>query len=77
MSVGIPMLRDLNELRLQNTYVIFDKGYDAKAIYDKAHTLYFEPIISLKKLAKSDGEWSTDCAPTCFLEHGYHYDSFG
>ncbi|MGM0110188.1 transposase [Enterococcus sp. DIV0187] len=76
MSVGIPMLRDLKELGIRNTSVIFDKGYDAKAIYKEAHHLNFEPIIPLKRIAKNDGEWTDNYAPTCLLEHGYRYDSF-
>lgn len=76
ISVGIPMMRDLNELGVRDTYVIFDKGYDAKAIYEEAHTLNFEPIIPLKRISKNDGEWTDDYAPTCLLEHGYRYDSF-
>lgn len=76
VSVGIPLMRELSILGIKNTLVIFDKGYDAKGIYQEAHALHFEPIIPLKRIAKNDGEWTKEYAPTCFLEYGYNYDSF-
>lgn len=76
MSVAIPLIRDVKRLGLTNVHMIFDKGYDVKALYEEAHELGFEPIISLKRMAKNDGEWTSDYAPTCLIEEGYTYDSF-
>ena len=76
MSVAIPLIRDVKRLGLANIHMIFDKGYDVKALYEEAHILGFEPIIPLKRVAKNDGEWTTEYAPTCLIEEGYTYDSF-
>lgn len=75
-SVAIPIMRDLHTLGIRTTHIIFDKGYDVKAIYEEAHALGYEPIIPLKRSAKNDGEWTKDYAPTCLHEYGYIYDSF-
>ncbi|GCF95891.1 transposase [Enterococcus florum] len=76
MSTAIPLIRDVKRLGLANVHMIFDKGYDVKALYEEAHELGFEPIIPLKRVAKNDGEWTSDYAPTCLIEKGYIYDSF-
>lgn len=76
VSVTIPLMRDMKRLSFTNRHVLLDKGYDAKAIYEEAHALGFEPIIPLKRTAKNAGEWTKDFAPTCFIEEGYKYDSF-
>ena len=73
-SVAIPLMRDMHTLGIRNTHIIFDKGYDVKAIYEEAHAFGYEPIIPLKRIAKNDGEWTEDYAPTCLLENGYIYD---
>lgn len=75
-SVAIPLMRTLQKLGVRNIPVLFDKGYDAKAIYQEALALNFKPIIPLKKVGKNDGQWTDDYAPTCLREHGYKYDSF-
>ncbi|MHC5227821.1 transposase [Enterococcus sp. LJL99] len=76
MSIAIPLLRNLSELNIQQTFVLMDKGYDAKAIYEEAHACTFEPIIDLKKAKKNNGEVDRYFTPTCLLEHSYSYDSF-
>ncbi|MGX7013371.1 transposase, partial [Vagococcus silagei] len=76
MSVAIPLLRNISDLGVINVHALFDKGYDAQAIYQEAHSLKLEPIIPLKTNSRSGGEWTDDSAPTCLREHGYSYDSF-
>lgn len=76
MSSDIPLIRDVKRLGLANVHMIFDKGYDVKALYEGTHVLGFEPISPLKQVAKNDGEWASDYAPVCLIEEGYTYDSF-
>ena len=76
LSVAVPLMRTLKSFGMRNNHVLFDKGYDVKALYEESHALGFKPIIPLKRVAKSDGEWTTDYAPTCLMEEGYVYDSF-
>lgn len=76
VSVAIPLMRDIRQLGISSVHVILDKGYDAKAVYEEAHSLGLEPIVPLKREAKNDGEWTNDYAPTCLIEAGYKYDSF-
>ncbi|MGM0110810.1 hypothetical protein IGI52_001125 [Enterococcus sp. DIV0187] len=56
MSAAVPLIREVKRLGLTNIYMIFDKGYDVKALYEETHVLGFEPIITLKRIAKNDGE---------------------
>lgn len=76
VSVAIPLMRDVGDLNIQNIHVLFDKGYDALSVYEEAHSLGFEPIIPLKRDAKSNGERTADYAPTCLIEECYKYDSY-
>lgn len=75
MTMAIPILRRLSDMGLFGNRVIFDKGYDAKAIYNEARTLGFEPFIPLKRIAQNDGEVGNYYRPTCLLEHSYLFDS--
>jgi transposase len=76
IQVAIPLFRQLEKLGVLGVPISLDKGYDALAIYEEAHNLGFEPIIPLKRVAKSDGEHDEHYAPTCLIEESYHYDSF-
>lgn len=76
VSVAIPLLRKLNYLGIHQTVVLMDKGYDAKAVYEEAHALDFEPIIDLKRVPQNIGEVDAYFTPTCSLEYSYQYDSF-
>ena len=76
VSVAIPLMDKIASLGVKNTFVLMDKGYDAQAIYEKAHDLSFEPIIDLKRVPKNDGEIDNFYAPTCVLEYSYQYESF-
>lgn len=79
VSLAIPTIRKVDALtkaaRPVNDY-LFDKGYDANAIYEELHHLGHEPIIALKKVPDNNGEVDAHFTPTCLLEHSYRYDSF-
>lgn len=79
VSLAIPTVRKVHELTRQtqpNNYYLFDKGYDASALYEEVHQLNHEPIISLKKVPKNVGEVNDHFTPTCLLEYSYRYDSY-
>ena len=76
ISVAIPLMRDMAQLGIKDTYVLMDKGYDGQAVYQEADKLTFKPIIDLKRSGKNSGEIDEYFQPTCFLEHSYSYDSF-
>ncbi|WP_258082374.1 transposase [Enterococcus mundtii] len=75
ISMAIPLMREIKKLGVQDVHVLFDKGYDALNVYEKAHSLGLEPIIPLKRDTKSDGERNADYAPTCLIEEAYKYDN--
>lgn len=76
VSIAIPLMKKMTNLGIKDTFVLMDKGYDATAIYEQAHSLTFEPIIEMKQGPKNDGEIDQYYRPTCLLEHSYQYDSF-
>lgn len=79
VSLAIPTIRKTAQWlqkKKERTYFSFDKGYDAKEIYQELHALDLEPIIPLKSVPKNDGEVDAFYAPTCLLEHSYKYDSY-